>query len=188
MNVTVTITGDGQVSGAGVHSMGDEVTLTATPSSFSHFLLDSEVILDNPYVFIAPNTDVSISAVFIVTIESYLRASVGFEISDAALMKIRVDRSIALGTDVTTMTLEAKELAYADCLMYGVNSPSQVQGAKEGDFGWSHQAGSSTLSITDKRLMREQANAIYRKYGTEVIPTVKLMTLNGGKYYSDARY
>ena len=66
MNVGVTIIGDGLVTGSGVHSMGDVVTLTATQSSFSHFLLGIEIITDNPYVFTAPDTDVSISAVFIV--------------------------------------------------------------------------------------------------------------------------
>jgi len=188
MNVTVTTTGDGLVTGGGTHSMGDVVTLTATPSSFSHFLLDSEVILDNPYIFTAPDTDVSISAVFIVTIESYLRASVGFEISDAALMKIRVDRSITLGTDTTTMSTTVKELAFADCLMYGVNAPSQVQGAKDSDNGWSHQAGSATLSITDKRLMRAQANAIYKKWGESIMRTVEWLSLGGKKVNTDARY
>ena len=188
MKVSVEIQGDGIVTGAGEHGQGDTVTLRATESSFSHFLLDDEVITTNPYVFDAPDLNVSLIAVFIVTIESYLRASVGFEISDAALMKIRVDRGIALGTDVTKMSTMLKELSYADCLMYGVNSPSQIQGAKEGDFGWSHQAGSSTLSITDKRLMREQANVIYRKYGSVVTPTVKLMTLNGIKADATARY
>ncbi len=188
MDVSVEIQGDGIVTGAGEHSMGDVVTLSATESSFNHFLLDNKVITTNPYIFDAPDSDVSLIAVFIVTIESYLRASVGFEISDAALMKIRVDRGIALGTDATKMDVMTKELAYADLLMIGVNAPSQIQGAKDSDNGWSHQSGSSTLSITDKRLMREQANAIYRKYGTEVIPTVKLTTLNGIKADASARY
>ena len=188
MNVTVTTTGDGVVTGGGTHSMGDQVTLTATPSSFSCFLLDGEVILDNPYVFTAPDTDVSISAVFIVTIESYLRASVGFEISDAALMKIRIDRSIAIKTDVTTMSPMVKELAYADCLMFGVNSPSQIQGAKDSDNGWSHQSASSTLSITDKRLMRTQARSIYKKWGESITPSFTFSSLNGAKLESDARY
>jgi len=37
MNVQVTVIGDGVVTGAGTHSMGNEVTLTASTSSFSYF-------------------------------------------------------------------------------------------------------------------------------------------------------
>lgn len=188
MDVKVVIIGDGVVTGAGTHSMGDEVSLLATPSSFSHFLRGEEIITTNPYVFEAPDSDVEISAVFIVSLESYLKASVGFNLPDAALMKIRVDRGLAIGLDVSTLSQQVRDLCFADCLMYGVNSPSQVQGAKDSDFGYSHQEASGTLSITDKRLIRAQANAIYKKYGEATLPTVTFTSLNGSKLYGDARY
>ena len=188
MNVKIVIIGDGVVEGAGVHSMGDEVTLAASTSSFSHFLRGEEVITTNPYVFEAPDSDVEISAVFIVTLEEYLRASVGYLLPDAALMKIRVDRGLPIGLDVSTLSTQVRELCFADCLMYGVNSPSQVQGAKDSDNGWSHQEASGTLSITDKRLIRTQANAIYKKWGEATIPTVTFTSLNGVKLDGQARY
>lgn len=188
MNVQVTVIGDGVVTGAGIHSMGDEVTLTASTSSFSHFLRDEEVIVENPYVFEAPDSDVVISAVFIVTLEAYLKASVGFNLPDAALMKIRIDRGLQIGLDVSTLSTQVRELCFADCLMYGVNSPSQVQGAKDSDNGWSHQEASGTLSITDKRLIRTQANAIYKKYGEATMPSIIFTSLNGVKSDAQARY
>lgn len=188
MNVKIVIIGDGVVTGAGTHSMGDAVSLEATPSSFSHFLRGQEVITTNPYVFEAPDSDVEISAVFIVTLEAYLKAGVGFNIPDAALMKIRIDRGLAIGLDVSTLSQQTRELAYADSLMYGVNSSSQVQGAKDSDNGWSHQEASGTLSITDKRLIRTQANAIYKKWGEATIPTIVFTSLNGVKADGQARY
>jgi len=188
MNVQVTVIGDGVVTGAGTHSMGDEVTLTASTSSFSYFLRGEEVIVANPYVFEAPDSDVVISAVFIVTLEAYLKASVGYLLPDAALMKIRVDRGLAIGLDVSTLSTQTRELAFADALMYGVNSPSQVQGAKDSDNGWSHQEASGTLSITDKRLIRTQANAIYKKYGEATMPSIIFTSLNGVKSDAQARY
>ena len=188
MNVQVTVIGDGVVTGAGKHSMGDEVTLTASASSFSHFLRDEEVIVENPYIFKAPDSDVLIEAVFICTLEAYLKSRVGFELPDAALMGIRIDRGLTIGSDVTALSTQVKELCLADCLMYGVNSPSQVQGAKDSDYGFSHQESSGTLSITDKRLMRTQANAIYKKYGEATMPTVVFTSLNGSKLYNGARY
>ena len=188
MNVQVTVIGDGVVTGAGMHSMGDEVTLSASTSSFSHFLRGEEVIVVNPYIFEAPDSDVEISAVFIVTLEAYLKASVGYSLPDAALMKIRIDRGLAIGLDVSTLSIQTRELCFADSLMYGVNSPSQVQGAKDSDNGWSHQEASGTLSITDKRLIRTQANAIYKKYGESTMPTVTFTSLNGSKLHGNARY
>lgn len=193
MNVSVEIVGDGTVQGTGSYSMGDGVTLTAISSAgidFSYFLDgDDEKITDNPYVFtVSDDADLSLKAVFIVTLEGYLKASVGFEIPDAALMKIRVDRELAFGQAVSGLSIKTKELCYADCLMWGVNSPSIIQGAKDSDNGWSHQGVSNTMSITDKRLMRIQANAIYRKWGDYIEPTVKLITLNGTKASAGARY
>jgi hypothetical protein len=192
MKVSVEIIGDGTVKGAGLYSMGDEVTLNAISSAgvdFSYFLVGEEKITDNPYIFDAlDDNDLSLKAVFIVTLEGYLKASVGFEIPDAALMKIRVDRNLTFGQEVSLLSTKIKQLSYADCLMWAVNYPSTIQGAKDSDNGWSHQGSSGTLSITDKRLMRQQATIIYKRWGEYLEPTVKLITLNGSKADASARY
>ena len=190
MNVNVAIIGEGSVSGAETsYSIDDTVTLSATPTSgalFDHFQKGMDRIKSNPYVFtITSDTDVEISAVFIVTLEGYLRASVGFNLSDAALMKIRVDRGFSINQDIASVSTQLRELSYADCLMIGVSTPSQ--GAKESDNGWSHQEG--TLSITDKRAMRREAYAIYKRYGEKTSAgSVTLTSLNGSKANGQARY
>lgn len=190
MNVNVTIIGEGSVSGAETsYSIGDTVTLSATPTSgalFDHFQKGMDRIKSNPYVFtIASNTDVEISAVFIVTIEGYLRASVGFNLSDAALMKIRIDRGFSINQDISTVSTQLRELAYADCLMVGISTPSQ--GAKDSDNGWSHEEGA--LSVTDKRAIRREAYAIYKRYGEKTpVSSVAFTSLNGSKINGQARY
>jgi len=194
MNVAATIQGEGTVTGTGIYSMGDTVTLTATPSAgaiFSQFLNGSTVVSTaSPYVFTVPSdTNIELIAVFIVSLEGYLRASVGFEIPDASLMKIRFDRGFTLNQDITTVEPRLRELAYADCLMYLVNSPSQPARVKEADGGWSHETTGGAIDPADKRAMRREANAIYRKYNDKVlVASVRLVSLNGVKADGCARY
>lgn len=186
MEVKVTIDGEGYVTGGGTHSLGDSVTVKATPIEgveFSHWIRNNITVKDNPYTFIInDNFNIELTAVFFTTIESYLRASVGFSVPDAALTKIRIDRGIALKENIINVDTKTRELSYADLLMWGANSPSDIQGAKQSDFGWSHQDTSSTMSITDKRMMRLEAKSIYKKYGDKSLPpTVSLFSLFGGK-------
>lgn len=193
MNVIINIIGEGSVVGAGQYSTGDEVSLFATPSTgaeFAYFQIDGEILNANPYVYtILSGSDISIIAVFVVTLEGYLRASVGFEIPDATLSKIRRDRGVDRYADVGEISDQIKELSYADCLMYGATIPSQIQKAKDSDNGWSHDAGSLSLSLADKRWMRKQAVAIYRKYSDKsYAPTVTLKPLNGSRQYADSQY
>lgn len=193
MNVSVIVVGEGSATGAGAYSIGDVVTLSAVPTSgatFSKFINGAVIITENPYVFtVSSNTNVTIDAVFIVTLEGYLKASVGFILPDATLMKIRLDRGILPSTDITLVSTQVKELAYADCLYYGATMPSTISGAKDSDNGFSHQDATATMSITDKRALRREAYVIYKKYGEKSpIATVSLVPLYGSKYDSNARY
>lgn len=193
MDVSINISGEGSATGAGSYSMGDEVTLKATPSpgvEFNCFQIGESIITQNPYVFtVETSEDISLIAVFVITLEGYLRAGVGFEIPDATLMKIRIDRGILRNQDITTIPVQLRDLAFADCLMYGSNLPSQVQKSKDSDNGWSHDSGSLTMSVSDKRDLRKQARSIYKQYGDKTsLPTVYLTTLHGSKSIGNARY
>ena len=192
MRINITIDGEGSVSGAGEHLRFDKVSLLATPSDgyqFRHFRDNNATITANPYAFTVPSdSDIAITAVFFVTIESYLRGRVGFNIPDSALMVIRKDRGLTLNQDVDLVDNRLRQLSYADVLMYGASLPSQIQGTKRSDFGWSEQDASSAISITDKADWRKTANAIYKEFGDKkVIPTVVLSSLNGRKA-NDSRY
>ena len=69
--ITVTLTQNnpmyGSVAGGGVYTIGDSVTITATPATGYHFSewlsATGAVITDNPYTFIAA-TDITLQAVF----------------------------------------------------------------------------------------------------------------------------
>lgn len=98
------------------------------------------------------------------TIESYLRGLVGFDITDEALESILFDRDVSSDTDITTLTRKQKDLLYADMLMWAATRPSSYTGTKESDGGWSRTEGSSTLLKSDKERFEELANNIYDRY------------------------
>lgn len=192
MEVRISVEGEGSTSGAGTYSNGDRVSVKATPvpgNAFMFWQRNNITVTDNPYVFqVNDNFDVELKAIFFVTIESYLRASVGFQVPDATLTKIRIDRGIKHNENIQNVSEMLRELSYADLLMWGANSPSEVQGAKNSDFGWSSQEASSTMSITDKKRMSAEAKAIYRRYNDKVsAPSIKMISIFGTKR-NDSKY
>lgn len=117
----------------------------------------------------------------IMTIESYLRGLVGFDITDEALESILFDRNIIANTDAATLTRKHKDLLYADTLMWAATKPSSYTGTKESDGGWSYTAGSSTLLKSDKERFEEIANSIYDRYDDErkAQTDIRIINLNG---------
>lgn len=115
------------------------------------------------------------------TIESYLRGLVGFDITDEALESILFDRNIIANTDAATLTRKHKDLLYADTLMWAATKPSSYTGTKESDSGWSYTAGSSTLLKSDKERFEEIANSIYDRYDDErkAQTDIRIINLNG---------
>lgn len=100
-----------------------------------------------------------------ITIEDYLRGMVGFDVPESALSVIRINRKIQKGTDVNELEQKTIDLAYADLLMWGSTNPSSYTGAKNSDGGWTQTEASKTLTVSDKREFKNQAMAIYKKYG-----------------------
>lgn len=98
------------------------------------------------------------------TIESYLRGRVGFDVTDDALASILSDRDIDADSDDKDLSKKQKELLYADLLYWAATRPSSYTGSKESDGGWSHTEGSSTLLKSDKERFEEIANNIYDRY------------------------
>lgn len=180
------LSGAGTVVGGGEHSSGEEVTLTAKPvlpNRFKSFSTGGQEVDENPFSFTAGDDDVTVGVSFYTTIEDYLINQVGFPVTDGALNNIRIRRSIPYGADVSSLPERTLDLAYADVLMWGANSPTTVTGAKDSDGGWSHQDESRTMAITDKRLMRSTAMDIYKKWGDEMYSsTLKFATLTGKPY------
>lgn len=168
MNLIVKIEGEGSVTGAGTYETGSTATVVATPSDgwlFKQFKNGDNIIKDNPYnIPIEKNEDITIVAIFYYTIEEYLKGMVAFDVPDSALKSIRLYRRVTKGEDFNDLSSQVIELCYADLLLWVSTSPSSITGAKESDDGWSHNEESRTLSTTDKKELRTQANAIYKKY------------------------
>jgi len=99
------------------------------------------------------------------TIEQYLRGSVGFEIPDIAIQTILVKRNVEEHTLVSTLSQRTLELSTADLYMYCASTPS-VKGVTIDSHGsWKHQEGGWESSAFDKRNLRKMANALYLKWG-----------------------
>lgn len=187
MKVKIDISGAGTVKGAGEYAAEAPIEILATPvypNRFKEFIdQDGNKYTDNPVSFIAGETDLTLQCVFYTTIEDYLSDKVGFTVSEGALNNIRIERGITYGEDVNNLDKRTRELAYADILMWGANSPTTVTGAKDSDGGWIHQEESRTMAITDKRLMRSTANEIYRRYGdVSFASSMKVVSLFGSPY------
>lgn len=103
------------------------------------------------------------------TIEQYLFDAVNFDISEgavkAALMKRGIDGTFPYDADDSDNS--SVELAKADIYKWIVLGPSRVGAVSDSDNGWSHSGGSYTLSEADKKLLTDEANAIYEANGEE---------------------
>lgn len=177
MALTITIKGNGTVD-----KVVDEnsTTLTAKPSegwNFKYFQIGSDEIKDNPYSFDAVGEE-EVLATFYMSIVSYLKGKVGFEISDSALNAILADRGTDSTTDISDITEKQRELLYADVLMWGATLPTTYSGAKESDGGWSHTEGSSTIQAADKKRFESIANDIYSKYNDPKRAKSKIKIIN----------
>jgi len=167
MIVTINIQGAGVVNGAGEYALGETVSLEAIPSSvmkFKGFLLDG-VSYPSPYEFVAGSNDVTVTAEFFMPIESFLKNSVGYPVSDEQVYAVMVKRNIPFGVDASTASKKQKELAYADLIMVIVTTASEGS-TKEQMGNWSSQKGSRVL--TGKNELIKSAKGIYTKYGESI--------------------
>lgn len=163
MSFTIEISGEGQVEKV---VENNSATLTTLPDEgwlFKHFIVGDEIVTDTIYT-VEVTENLKVTAVFFVSIESYLRGLVGFDVSDSALNSMRIFRNIAKESDVADLTLREKELLYADLLMWAATSPTSYTGSKDSDGGWSHTEAGKTISVTDKKRFEQAAKTIYKKY------------------------
>lgn len=177
MALTITIKGNGTVDKV---VDGNTTTLTAKPSegwNFKYYKIGSDEIKDNPYSFEAVG-EVEVLAAFYMSIVSYLKGKVGFDVPDATLNAILSDRGIDANTDIVELTEKQRDLLYADVLIWGATLPTTYSGVKESDGGWSHTEGSSTIQSADKKRFESIANDIYLKYNDPRKAKAKIKIIN----------
>ena len=150
--------------------------ITAVPISgytFKHFLVDGEIVTENPHV-----TNGSFEAVFYVAMSDFLKNSVPGNVSDAAIIPISMKRGFSIQDDAVLMDVRKRDLATADLYVLMASSPSSYTGPHEMDFYWSHKGASYSMSSSDKSMLLKMANDIYRKYGEPLFGnTINLINL-----------
>lgn len=99
------------------------------------------------------------------TVKDWLFGCVNFAVADSGVDAILAERAVdgdtpysekeALGTDT--------RLLKADLLKWIVLGAGKVNNTSDSDNGWSHSDGGYVLSKEDKKLLTEEANAIYEE-------------------------
>lgn len=97
------------------------------------------------------------------TVADYLSGKVKFSVNDEALRPILLDRGLDLDIQYGDADKSTLRLAYADILKWFVLGASKVNNTSDSDNGWSHSGGGYELSDTDRRELKEEANAIYQE-------------------------
>ena len=165
---------------------GSNTTYTAIPDkgfSFKYWSYNGGTYQENPITL--PTTTTIDSVTFYYSISSYLRGMVGFEIKDENLISIIHRRAenlqtlIDLNTDITDLSAEAKDLLYADVLIWGSTGYSNYGNVSDSDGAWSHQESSSTITATDKKRFESIAKSIYDLYHDTINthPSIRIVTL-----------
>ena len=105
------------------------------------------------------------------TVEDWLFGCVNFGVPKEAILTILSGRGVdalcayadrdLIGFDV--------RLLKADLLRWMVLGPSKVNSVSDSDNGWSHSGGGYTLSEADKKLLMDEANAIYEELEPESV-------------------
>ena len=102
------------------------------------------------------------------TIESYLQGLFTFTFTSANMNSVFLKRGITTGTDEADVSVKDKELSQADLYMVLFNAFSKGnESVQKGN--WKRTTGGMNVGITDRKMFRDQANAIYAKYGEAVV-------------------
>lgn len=109
------------------------------------------------------------------TVADYICGRVNYDIPDetiTAICKKRgVDETLAYPDGCKDINVD---LLYADLLKWIVLGPSRKGDVSDSDNGWKHSEGSFTLSKDDKKLLTQEANAIYEENGEPTIGRTKI--------------
>lgn len=101
------------------------------------------------------------------TIKEYIIGSVNYKVDEGAIESILIRRDVDGAQEYQPQSIEgvSVELLRADLLKWIVLGPSRTGDVSDSDNGWSHKEGGMTLSAKDKKMLRDEANAIYEAAG-----------------------
>lgn len=117
------------------------------------------------------------------TVEEYLYGCVGFDVTEAAVSTILIDRGVERGYPVLELDKRTKDLCRADLYMWCASTPSKIGSIEEADGYWKHKEGGKESSAFDKRNLRAMANDIYKMYGENTIKSSIKLNSSGMKVW-----
>lgn len=97
------------------------------------------------------------------TVDEWLAGCVNFPIPESAIAYIMSEREVTAGTAVSDGNSETRRLMKADLYKWIVLGAGSLNNTSDADNGWSHSGGGYTLTSEDKRLLTDEANAIYEE-------------------------
>lgn len=97
------------------------------------------------------------------TVEDYIFGCVNFAVPQETAAHIASCRDIPLDMKQSVVDNDILRLMKADLLKWIVLGPGKVNNTSDSDNGWSHSEGGYTLSKDDKKLLMDEANAIYEE-------------------------
>lgn len=102
------------------------------------------------------------------TIEDYLKGLFAYTFTDHNITSVLLKRNIEAGSDEADVSTEDKELCTADLYMIMFNAFSTGSNSTQRG-NWKRTIGGISVGVNDRKMFRDQANAIYLKYGEEVV-------------------
>jgi len=102
------------------------------------------------------------------TIEDYLQGLFAYQFTDQNMNSVLLKRDVEAGSDESDVSTKDKELCTADLYMIMFNAFSTGSDSTQRG-NWKRTIGGITVGVTDRKMFRDQANAIYAKYDEEVV-------------------
>ena len=103
------------------------------------------------------------------TVEDWIFGCVNFAIPQDAVLDVCDNRCIPVNELKANVDKNTLRLMKADLYKWIVLGPGRVTDTKDQDNGWAHAGGGYTLSEFDKKLMMDEANAIYAELEKESV-------------------
>lgn len=99
------------------------------------------------------------------TLRDWLKGMVAdFDISDETFKAVLFNNGATLGTPMAGTPARTRDLCLADLYMAIATSSSKSGSVYDSDGGW--QKGRTTKNVVDRAWFRDQANRLYRKWGS----------------------
>lgn len=111
------------------------------------------------------------------TINEYLAGLTAYSVSEEAYSSILYKAGVEEGVSVDSLTLRQRELCEANLYAWCALQPTTTGSTEDSDGGWTHREGAKQVSAADKAQLLRLANAIYRKYGFEVISSIQIKSI-----------